>query len=154
MAIEFRRQPKTYLGLCLKRPTFLSDFKQFWISWTDFHKSHQYKMRRVGASLIHADWRKDVGGDVGRLAWWRFSLLCDRTYKWTSNYETHNLICVISSSILLCVAYLPWWRRKQCPVKRWLSCARHCYNVTFQKTSVVIVTAVITRIFSLSLFVF
>ena len=56
--------PKTYLGLRVKCPLFLSDFNETGIFWTDFRKNNEIsnfmKIRLLGAELFSADGQTDV----------------------------------------------------------------------------------------------
>jgi hypothetical protein len=53
-----------YIGLYVKYRSFLSDFNETCIFWTDFLKNPQkpnfMKIRPVGAELFHADGQTDV----------------------------------------------------------------------------------------------
>ena len=55
---------KMYIGLHVKYPLFLSDFKEMQIFLTDFSKDTQIsnfmKIRSVGAELFHAERQTDM----------------------------------------------------------------------------------------------
>jgi len=68
---------KMYIGLYVKYPLLVSDFKEIWIFSTDLRKikkiSNFMKIRPVGAEMFHAVGQTDIHGDANN----RFSQLCE-----------------------------------------------------------------------------
>jgi hypothetical protein len=54
---------KTYVGLYVKLPVFMSHFSQIWICSTDFHENRSIEFHRNPSSRYrsNADRRKDEG---------------------------------------------------------------------------------------------
>ena len=64
---------KMNLGVHIKCPVFLSDFKQIWIFWTDFSKSFQYRTSRTSLRW-EPSWYglpdEQTDRQTGRQTWW------------------------------------------------------------------------------------
>jgi len=73
-----RYDKKMYIGLRVKCPLFLSDFKETWIFFDRFSNnppiSSSIKIRSVGTELFHADGRTDIHDEANS----RYSQFCER----------------------------------------------------------------------------